>query len=432
MTNELLSPKWQTHFAAFEHLIVGFSGGLDSTVLLDVLASYPELHSKIIACHVNHGISPYAEQWQLHCQQRCRQLGVDFITETVDFVRDANIEEAARNARYAVFAQHIKANSCLILGHHLDDQAETLLLQLFRGAGVDGLAAMADSSAFSLGHIARPLLTQTRQHLEHYAIARQLSWIEDESNQDRHYARNYLRHEIIPLIQKKWPAVVANVANTALHCQAAQTNLRALAAYDCPQLNSASNALPLPDLMNLSQPRLMNVLRVWLQQNKIKLPATKTLKRVISELIMAAEDATPVVAWGAVRLHRYQHELVVLCDTPPLPLSSCLWLDFPKRIQWHHLCLVAEPSVTAGVYIPQHARIEIRARQGGETLRLHGQTKSLKKLLQQWKVAPWIRAALPLIYINEVLAAIPGYAVSDLFSTACANSVRWQLSLMSE
>lgn len=427
VTSDLLSSKWQNSFAAYEQLIVGFSGGLDSTVLLHLLASCPLLHNKITAVHVNHGISPYAAEWQAHCQQFCQTLDLPFIAIKVDFERGANLENAARNARYAAFAQQMNANTCLILGHHLDDQAETVLLQLFRGAGVDGLAAMADLNSFTLGDLARPLLKHTRQQLEHYATTRHLIWIEDESNENTHYARNYLRHEVIPLLQKKWPAVVANVANTALHCQEAKANLRDLAMYDCPQLSMRPYVLPLLELAHLSPPRQMNSLRVWLQKNEIKLPATKTLKRLISELIMAAADATPVVSWGEIHVHRYQQQLIVRCETNSKQSTTSIWHDFPKPLDWNNSRLIAQQVFDEGAFIPKHARIEIRTRQGGETLMLHGQTKSLKKLLQQWKVAPWIRAELPLIYVNGVLAIIPGYAISDLFSQASSDALCWQI-----
>lgn len=427
VTSELLSSKWQNYFAAYERLIVGFSGGLDSTVLLHLLASCSLLHSKITAFHVNHGISPHAAQWQAHCQHFCQNLDLQFIAIKVDFERGANIENAARNARYAAFAQHMSANSCLVLGHHLDDQAETVLLQLFRGAGIDGLAAMTPSSSFTVGGLARPLLTYARQQLEQYATSQQLIWIEDESNEDIHYARNYLRHEVIPLLQKKWPAVVANVANTALHCQEAKANLRDLAMLDCPQLSIPSYVLPISTLTQLSHPRQMNILRAWLQKNDIKLPATKTLRRLIFELIMAAQDATPVVSWGTIRVYRYQQELILQCDTHIKQSTTGIWRHFPEPFNWNNSKLIAQHVSDGGAYIPKHAVIEVRARQGGERLMLHGQTKSLKKLLQQWKIPPWVRDQLPLIYINEMLAIIPGYAISDLFSQSSSASLCWHI-----
>ena len=187
MIKSLLSLEWLSRLNHFNTIFIGLSGGLDSTVLLHVLVSHPSLFPKLVPVHVNHGLSENADYWQIHCEQFCHKLDLSLITRSVQFNREANIEEGARIARYSVFSSLITAQDCLILGHHLDDQAETLLLQLFRGAGIDGLAAMSELSQFGLGKLARPFLNHSRAQLEHYADLHQLSWIEDESNQDNFF-----------------------------------------------------------------------------------------------------------------------------------------------------------------------------------------------------------------------------------------------------
>ncbi|HHF7367018.1 TPA: tRNA lysidine(34) synthetase TilS [Legionella bozemanae] len=466
MIKPLLSTEWFSRLSHFNKLIIGFSGGLDSTVLLHVLASHPTLLAKLIAVHVNHGISAHAPCWQLHCQQFCQNLGIPLITQSVQFDRSANVEEGARIARYAVFSSLLAEDDCLILGHHLNDQAETVLLQLFRGSGVDGLAAMPDFGQLELGKIARPFLTHSREQLQDYAAFHHLSWVEDESNEDTSYSRNYLRQQIMPLLQRKWPGVVGNIARTALHCQQAKRNLDMLATQDMTLQENleklTSNSLLITPLKALGRDRIANVLRVWLKNNQIQLPSTVTFGRLIDEVIFASPDATPVVSWGEVTVRRYQKHLY-LDKKNANNLSSCIrtlskraatqemredskrsteaymndsstvstkqacsTIEFRKRsIEWSAFPLplvIPDASINLlakkakqGLVIPADAKVFVRFRQGGEEFSLHGQTKRLKKLFQEWGVPPWLRERIPLIYFNDKLAAVVGYAMSDLF-----------------
>lgn len=470
MIKPLLSTEWFSRLSHFDKLIIGFSGGLDSTVLLHVLASHPTLLAKLIAVHINHGISANASRWQLHCQQFCQNLGIPLITQSVQFDRSANIEEGARIARYAVFSSLLTERDCLILGHHLNDQAETVLLQLFRGSGVDGLAAMPDFCQLEPGKIARPFLTHSREQLEHYAVIHQLSWIEDESNQDISYSRNYLRQHIMPLLKRKWPGVAGNIARTALHCQQAKRNLDTLAVQDVTLENLeklTNNSLLITPLKALSRDRIVNVLRVWLKNNQIQLPSTVTFWRLIDEVIFASPDATPVVSWGEVTVRRYQKYLYLdkknannfpFCTRPLAKLAAEREMcggterrievqtkshEYPssistkpvfssvefrtRSIEWSTFPLplvmpdanvnLLTQKANQGLIIPANSKIFVRFRQGGEEFFLNGQTKRLKKLFQEWGVPPWLRERVPLIYFNDKLAAVVGYAMSDLFFT---------------
>jgi tRNA(Ile)-lysidine synthase len=412
----LLSSEWLNCFDSFTKIIVGFSGGLDSTVLLHVLASEPCLKTKIVATHIHHGISVHADSWQMHCKQVCHALGVDFNTKAVQFNRSANIEEGARTARYEVFSSCLTARDCLALGHHQDDQAETVLLQLFRGAGIDGLAAMREKGVLGLGTYARPLLNYSRMQLEDYAHSHQLTWIEDESNQDSYYSRNYLRQQIIPALREKWPNVVSTIARTAAHCQQAKSNLDDLALIDCPQLASPANFLDLKPLQTLHFERLMNVVRVWLKKNQAQSPATAILHQLIDEVIFARTDAAPEINWDQFIIRRFQHALYLdKKDKITLP-SNIEWPDFPSPliIKGTNIQLQAYPT-EKGFVPPKNAQLIIRFRKGGESIFLHGQTKKLKKLFQEWHVPPWKRDKIPLLYVNDVLAVIIGYSISDKF-----------------
>ncbi|HAU1685185.1 TPA: tRNA lysidine(34) synthetase TilS [Legionella pneumophila] len=418
VTRPLLSSEWVTRLKKFKKLLVGFSGGLDSTVLLHVLASSPSLYNQLLAVHINHGISGNSLSWQKHCEQFCLDLGIPFIAKGIEFDRSANIEEAARNARYDFFSSLLEGNDCLVLGHHLDDQAETVLLQLFRGAGVDGLAAMQECGNLGAGQLARPFLTWPRGELEHYARIHELKWIEDESNQDTKYSRNYLRHRVIPLLVEKWPGVVGNISRAAIHCQQAKVNLEVLAIKDCPDLLNATDHLLIEPLKGLEFERITNVLKFWLKKNRIQLPSSKTFHRIIHEIIFAKLDAMPTVSWGQIQIRRFkQHLYLRKADKGNLP-KIIEWKHFPASLMYPDANIdLSAVKAKKGLKIPKDVQIEIRFRKGGEEFYWHGQTKHLKKLFQEWQVPPWVRDRVPLIYINGQLACVVGYAVSDLFFT---------------
>jgi len=458
VSDSLISEDWCAALVNYQRLFVGFSGGLDSTVLLHSLSRQPVLASKLQAVHVNHGLSPNADAWQSHCQKRCETLSIPFLPREVQVDPLANIEEGARLARYAVFSSLLTENDCLLLGHHIDDQAETLLLQLFRGAGVDGMAAMAPIKRLTKGVLARPLLQYSRVELEGYARQHQLTWVDDESNQNSAFSRNYLRHQIMPLLQEKWPSVVDNLARSATHCQQAKLNLEALAEIDCVELIESSDRLSLRHLLTLNHERLVNVLRVWLRRNQVRYPSAVILKRIINEVIFAKNDASTMIEWNSITVRRYQQTLYLLKVARQDQPTTIEWAEFPAPLRLgEEVFLVSlrpaacprdpegfspgeisgsrgkaagrrQHDIPTGLKIPPGSHVQVRFRQGGELLHWHGQTKQLKKLFQQWQVPPWQRDQTPLLYINDELAAVVGYAISDQYcGTDPANTYHIEL-----
>ena len=414
MTDSLFDDNWLTQLASYHRLWVGYSGGLDSTVLLHCLARHPLLASKLSAIHIHHGLSSHADAWLYHCQAMCALFSIPMIVRHVKFEQGCNIEEHARKARYEAFVALMSENDGLVLAHHADDQAETLLLQLLRGAGVDGLAAMPAVKPLGFGELVRPFLHHSRDTLEAYADLHQLSWIDDDSNQDNAFSRNYLRHQVMPLLRERWPGVVTNVARTATHCQQAKINLHALAELDCAELVSKSTTLSLAALQTQDHARLANILRVWLTNNQVRQPSTQTFNRLIMEVIFANKDAVPYVEWDGVCVRRYQHTLYLLkTGGVSVPISRD-WPEFPGPLKLEDRWLCAT-SVEQGLHVPTGSRVRVCFRQGGELFYWRGQTKTLKKLLQQWHVPPWLRDTVPLIYVNDELAAVAGFAVSDRF-----------------
>lgn len=398
----------------FDKLYAGFSGGLDSTVLLYALAKIPQLKAKLTAVHVHHGLSPNADTWKLHCEQFCKRHDIPLIVNHVHLNNSSNIEKTAREKRYELFSALSESNTCILLGHHRDDQAETLLLQLFRGAGLEGLSAMPAWRSLGKGLLFRPLLDYTRAQIERYAINHKLSWVDDESNQETHFSRNYLRHNLLPLIRERWPGVDDNLVRTARHCQQAQDLLDQLALSDCPKLNKPSQVLDCADLLCLNSERLNNIIRYWLRQNQVLMPDALTFNRIGSELLFSRDDATPIVSWGEVALRRYRKALYLMINKPTGKLSGLPWDNFPEPLVIDSSSIAAEPFNT-GVRVLEGDVIEIRFRQGGERMKIHGQSKTLKKLFQEWGIPQWQRDRIPLLYINQELAMVVGYAISDSF-----------------
>lgn len=390
--------------------IIGYSGGLDSSCLLHMYAQKNANHP-LLAVHVNHDVSPNSEQWQKHCQQICENYGIAFKAIRVDLAEKSaqGFEAAAREARYKMFAQQMEPGDILLTAHHLDDQAETFLLQALRGAGINGLAAMPASKPFANGEHHRPLLAMTRQQLEEYAAQHHLTWVEDESNQNTIYARNYLRHKIIPLLLTHWPNAQESFVKSSAHAAEAMQLVEEIAQQDLQQCLSINNTLQLEQLSLLSRPRQKNVLRFWLKQQG-KVPSTKIIKAIFTELIAATEDANPVVAWPGGNVRRFQNKLFYGVEQSDKQINDFNW-------DWH------KPVTIAGVQyrvcesklgIPKQflpAQVSVRFRRQGEKLKVYGhnQRKLLKKLLQSWQVPPWQREQLPLFFIDDCLIAAPPY-----------------------
>ncbi len=240
--------------------------------------------------------------------------------------------------------------------------------------------------------------------LEQYANKHGLHWIDDESNQNDAFSRNYLRNQIMPLLVTKWPNAVKNITSCATNCQQAKLNLDALARLDCDELNLITHPLSFNTIKHLPRPRIANIVRVWLKKNAVNLPSMQTFNRILDEMIFARHDASPCVQWGHVKIKRYQQRLFIL-GQHTIAYQNQMKLqqsESPRATLEQH-----------GVITQDTDTIDVRFRQGGELFFLNGQTKSLKKLFQQWGIPPWLRDSVPLIYVNDKLVLVVGYAVSE-------------------
>lgn len=377
-------------------LLVGYSGGLDSTVLLHLLATTPALRARgLAAVHVHHGLHPSADDWAAHCVRRCAALDLPCHMHRVEIARSgAGPEADARRARHAAFAAQLAAGDVLALAHHRDDQAETLLLRALRASGPDGLAAMRPLRPFAGGWLWRPLLGVARTQLEAYAHAHGLDWIEDPSNATVEADRNFLRHRVLPLLRTRWPGADAALA-TAAALQAEASGLletddaRALAGAR----TLAPNVLRLDALADLPAARRARVLRRWIQH--LGLPPLPGRALAWCEHAQTAlDDRLPVFDWAGHRLQQWRGLLHADVCRAPLPVDPAVrWTgQAPLRLpDGGVLQLDGTPA--------DDAAWTVRARIGGERIRLPGRAHShaLKHVLQSLAVPPWTRAQLPLL-----------------------------------
>jgi tRNA(Ile)-lysidine synthase len=397
-------------------LAVAFSGGLDSTVLLHATI---KAHGKknVHAFHVHHGIQKEADQWQAHCKAVAKKLGCHFDTKNVKLNKQSNIESQARNLRYEALTQMCQAHNIqdLLLAHHLDDQAETVLIQLMRGAGLPGLSAMPQVKSKELIHLWRPFLNMRRKDLEIYAKEHQLTWIEDPSNQDESYRRNAIRKSILPTLEKFQEGAIENLSRSAKHLGEAQELLNQLADIDLG-LMEAQEGLSKTNLIRLyktSQARATNALRRWLSKNGLAYPSEERLTAWWSELQQTRPDSK--LQWDhdqqVIRLWRGH-----LTITQDAGSSEVVGEWTFKKIPVNS----KKPGIAKDHFekAKKKGLINSMAREGGEKFKVDSKRprRSLKNLYQEAAIPPWQRD-VPLLYIGEDLVAVAGIGISADWQT---------------
>ncbi|MEO8330957.1 MAG: tRNA lysidine(34) synthetase TilS [Gallionella sp.] len=428
---ELVAAQIAPLLPAHSSILIGLSGGVDSVVLLHLLHSIaPRFSWRLSALHVHHGISPNAGDWADFCTDLCACQQIPLRIEHVDIapLRAHGIEAAARKLRHAAFA----AQPCdfVALAHHADDQAETLLLQLLRGAGVRGAAAMPvlsqskrpmlDKHAGS-PRLLRPLLHCSRREIMAYAAEQRLQWIDDESNADESYPRNFLRHRVLPLLEQKFPACRDTLARSALHFAEAGDLLDELAQQDAAQAMQ-DGTLAVAALQALSLHRARNVLRYFLHVRGAPMPQAVQLQDMLRQLCGARTDAVVCIAYGDWQVRRYQGRVYAMQALGEfdrdlvLPWHGEADLDWPAlgtRLHFDHILPAAQDNGISLTKL-QRAPVTLRLRNGGEVLRPQQKsaTRTLKNLLQEHHIPPWQRDRMPLLYCGDELVCVPGVAIA--------------------
>jgi len=412
-------------FPATRRCWVAYSGGRDSHVLLHAMAGlrgrYP---AELRAVHADHGLHPEAVAWGEHCRRVCAELAVPLELLKLDLDRRSgeSLEAVARSARYRALAGVLGPGDLLLTAHHQDDQAETLVLQLLRGSGPSGLAAMPALAELPPGRLARPLLGFSRDRLAAYARREGLSWIEDPSNRDSGFDRNFLRHEVFPVLLRRWPGLGKTLARSARHCAEAQSLIDQLARTDLQAARGEDpGVLSLAALRRLPPPRCRALLRHWISEQGFRVPDTARLDRVLDEVLTAAGDRMPLVHWEGAEVRRYRDGLYLLRPLPPHDPELRLDWDGNTRLRLPEGLgvLATRPARGGGIdrELWRRSPLQVGFRRGGERCRPAGRrhTRSLKTLLQEHGVVPWMRDRIPLVFLDGRLAAVGDLWVCEEF-----------------
>ena len=414
------------------HCVVAFSGGLDSTVLLHVLAGLStRLPITLSAAHVHHGLSNNADAWADFCALTCDAFNVPFQLKKVSVDKNSGLglEAAARNARYQALASMSADFICL--AQHQDDQAETLLLQLARGSGVKGLAGMAQIDLQR--KLLRPFLHCSRAALHAYAKLHTLDWVEDESNLNLAYDRNFVRHSVLPVLRQRYPAIDETLSRSAAHLAEASQLLNELAKVDSENITHLNQSLNFKKLALFSPARQGNVMRWWLAQNNLSMPSTQRLQQILQQLLTAKSDASiKIKVSESLNLMRYQqHAYLVPQQTAQMPFNL-VWQGEKEVRLPDSSHLIFEQIMGTGLII-EHSnhpiKLRIKTREGGEKFKptLGRPSRSLKYLLQAGEIPPWQRTQLPLIFLDETLVYVPNVGASAAYR-AKPNEMGWVIT----
>ena len=424
-------------------IVIAYSGGVDSQVLLHALASLNQqqaLNNDVSVCHVNHGLSVNAQKWQQFARQQCKQLKLPLVVFEVNVQAkpQQSLEALARDARYHALKTSSADNALIVTGHHSDDQSETFLLALKRGSGLKGLSAMAQVSQFNpqcLNQLlVRPLLKLTRKDITDYAQRHNLIWIEDESNQDIRFDRNFLRHQIMPLLTERWPSILSTISRSAEHCREGQTLLTELAQQDLTFCQLSADSLSIIELLKLSKARFNNVLRYFLECQQCLMPSSEQLEQVHHQLLAQA-DKSPAVKVGDHWLRRFKEALYFTPDLNDISTWQTVINDnlikngdeqtiqLPDGLGVLDFTLLSSGQLTLKQGVISH-HLKILAPEKNEQISIRfahnnpsclpdyrQKNRPLKKVLQELAIPPWHRKRIPFLYYNDVLVAALGYFI---------------------
>lgn len=415
-------------------LWIALSGGLDSIVLLHLAVFCHQSQTPLSAIHVNHQLQTNAGETEAFCQEQCAHLGVPLVVHKVtvstgkETLGSGGIEAAARKARYGVFKQLMEPGDLLLMAHHGDDQTETVLFRLLRGSGVAGLAGMPRSRPLGAGWLFRPLLACERRDIERWAGDAGLSWVEDPSNADQSYDRNYLRRAVLPGLKTRWPGLIRRVRHTAGACADSEFLNQRLAELQWASFSDNEGRLVASAVRALTLAEQANLLRWWIRQRGFCEPQMSSWQQAIQDLLNAGEDRKPELRGDGFCLRRFQGKLYLVPNQPENS-EQPVTLRPEKPLYWNGWLIRLDQVHTPKKPLPP---IRISTRQGGERVRLHpdGPAKSLKKWLQEQAVPPWERSRIPLLFAEfngvDELVAIGDLWCSGQYSGS-APAAGWRL-----
>jgi tRNA(Ile)-lysidine synthase len=400
------------HFTPAKTYWVGFSGGADSTALIYAFNELKTfLKAKIKAIHFNHGLHQDADQWQQECQEVCDSLGIDLRIKrlSIDGSSGKGIEAEARHLRYSYLETSLIQGDCFVTGHHQEDQAETLLLNLARGSGVDGLAGMPESRSLGQARLIRPLLTFSMSSFRSYLENQNISWIEDSSNQDQTYDRNFLRQTIIPLLSDRWNGISEKMALSAGHCRQASAVISTFCSEKLADHLVHDQVFKLNGL-NPEDPVFAMLLRQWFRFNRAPSMPLRQIEQLSTQITHASDQSNISICWQGWTVHYYRGAMWLqledsIVHSLSLTWSSCEAIDLGEVLG--NFGFDPEPVKS----LPD---LELKSRQGGEKILESNSEhrRELKDLFQKAGVPPWLRESVPLLFSSGELVAVGDMFVS--------------------
>ncbi|EAT10971.1 tRNA lysidine(34) synthetase TilS [Bermanella marisrubri] len=416
-----------------QRLYVGLSGGIDSVVLLFLCKQFVEYHHSSVelhGIHVNHGLSEFADQWQQHVEGLCEAWSIPLVSHRVELEQKGSIEEVARNARYDAFKRSLDDQDVLVLGHHQDDQVETMMQRLMRGSGLSGLLSMNVARTLDLGNnkqaiILRPLLSTTKKQIEQYANDHQLKYVQDDSNLDTQFDRNFWRLQVLPLIENRYPQYRQSVQASLNALQEEQSCLQFFLQQALEKVLLSDASLAISVLQQYPKFIQQQIIRYWLQFNEIfPLPTQSQLDTIFDEVIAAREDAEPRFHWQTHSLARYRNGLFLLNDSLfPVDHNDLPEVWRGELLDLSFVLLQQSPAKETGLKPDQY---KIVWGNPGQSIRPLGRpSKTYKKLMQEANIPPWQRPHWPVLTARGQVAAVPGICVCEGFSQVKG----WQIQL---
>ncbi|MFK7891458.1 MAG: tRNA lysidine(34) synthetase TilS [Granulosicoccus sp.] len=409
---------------------VAYSGGVDSHVLLVLMADLARRDRSLTlrAVHVNHGLQSQSAAWAKHARAVCEGLGVPLE------VRDCHVKETgkgpeanARQARYKEFAAVLRPGEHMLLGQHAEDQAETFLLQALRGSGPDGLAGIPRKRHFASGYLGRPLLFCSKKLMLSVAQKRGLQWVEDPSNQNLDFDRNFLRAKIMPLLRSRWSAAPRTLGRSASRCAAASASMNLYARQDLEQVTQPGlPELSISALAELPRERAYVAIRLWIRQRKLRMPRYQDLRQVYSNLVHAGPESQGIVNCRDYEFRRHRDSLSLV-----LPNDKCTGFRHEWQAPFDDL-FIPETGLTITrslckaqrIRLPKLGTVIVKSRAGGELIRVGNPAfhKRVKQILQESAIPPWKRESIPLLYAQGQLIAVWNLAVAADFWLPAENS----------
>lgn len=415
--------------------LIAYSGGLDSTVLLyqfiKIKRKIP--HIKIRAIHINHNLNLVSKAWMEHCKKFCNTYNISLIIENIYLDNNANnIEEKLRIKRYNIIYNHLFINEILLTAHHMNDQCETLILSLKRGSGPTGLASMSFETPFGNKKIVRPFLTKTKKELELYAYCNKLNWIEDFSNLNVNYDRNFIRHKIIPILEKKWPFFVKNCFRTSYICQKEKILINTFLNEKICNLIRLNDSLNIQNFKNIKKEICIGLIRYWISLKKIKMPSYKNIQCIYNQMIFSRIDANPKIILKKYEIRRYKESLFFIKTQPNLKNTILFWHNTNiKLVLPNNLGNLIQNGTGIALPAPKKNQlINIRFQHEGNILILgRDKKRKIKKIWQEKKIPPWLRNQIPLLFYNNDFISALGVFVVNVKNKKDTWIISWQNDL---